>query len=163
MSTIPGRNGDDGDGDGGGVGELPPVEPARGPTTEALVFLGFTAFYLVIGTIYAATSGGEWAGVALLGFAAVFSATAGLWFLRLRPVQHDTEELELEAQPGEAGDPEAELYLPQTSIWPLGMGVGAALTLSGVAVGWPLLLPGAALLGYSVIGLAHQSRNRLPG
>ena len=159
MSTNAGRGEGDGD-DGAGIGELAPVEPSRGPTTEALVFLGFTAFYLVIGIIYAATSSGEWAGVALLGFAAVFSATAGVWFLRLRPVQHDTEELELEAQPGEAGDPGAELYLPLTSVWPLGMGVGAALTLSGIAVGWPLLLPGAALLGYSVIGFAHQSRNR---
>jgi hypothetical protein len=156
VSTTPGTSG----GDDGPARELSPVEPSGGPTTEALVFLGFTAFYLVIAIIYAATSDGEWAGVALLGFAAVFSATAGLWFLRLRPVQHDTEQLELEAQPGEAADPEAELYLPSTSVWPLGMGVGAALTLSGIAVGWPLLLPGAALLGYSVIGLAHQSRNR---
>lgn len=142
------------------VDELAEVEPPKGWTDEAKVFLGFTAFYVVIGGIYAATSGGEWAGVALLLFAGVFSATAGLWFLRLRPIQHDVEEIEVEVPPGEVGDPEGQLYLPLTSLWPLGMGLGAALTLSGIVIGWPLLLPGGALFAYSIIGLAHQSRER---
>ena len=144
-------------------GDDAPVEPESGPTTEALVFLGFTAFYLFIALIYGVTSDGEWAGVALLGFAAVFTAVAGLWFLRLRPVQHDAEVAEEAAEPGEVADPHGSLYLPATSVWPLGLGVGTALVLAGFAVGWPLWLPGAALLGYSVLGLAHQSRERDPG
>ncbi len=137
------------------------VEPQSGIPTESRVFLSFALFYIVIGTIYAIVSDGEWAGVALLFFAAVFAGMAGLWFIGgLGPVQRDVEEIESQVGDGEVGDDDAELYLPITSIWPLGMGLGAALTGAGVAVGWPLLLPGVALLAHSVIGFASQSRRR---
>jgi hypothetical protein len=141
--------------------DLDRVEPSRGLPTESKVFLGFAAFYVAIGIIYAITSDGEWAGVALLFFAGVFALVAGGWLVRgLGPVQHDVEEVEATLPPGEVGDPEGELYLPVTSVWPLGIGLGAALCLAGVAVGWPLLLPGIALLAHSVIGFASQSRHR---
>ncbi len=139
----------------------PRVEPRDGIPTESRVFLSFALFYVVIGTIYAIVSDGEWAGVALLFFAAVFAGMAGLWFIGgLGPVQRDVEEIESKVGDGEVGDDDAELYLPITSIWPLGIGLGAALTGAGVAVGWPLLLPGVALLAHSVIGFASQSRRR---
>ena len=75
-------------------------------------------------------------------------------------MQHDVEAIEAGVEAGEVGDPEGELYLPITSVWPLGIGIGGALCLAGVAVGWPLLLPGIALLAHSVIGFAAQSRRR---
>jgi hypothetical protein len=34
------------------------------------------------------------------------------------------------------------------------------LTLAGIAIGWWVLLPGAALLAHSLIGFATQSRDR---
>lgn len=134
------------------------VEPRRGLPTEAWLFGSLGAFYLLLAIIYAATAY-EWAGVALLGFGAVFSFIAAIYFAtELRDVQQDVEELE-EAPAAEPPSHEG-LYLPPTSVWPIGVGVGTALTLAGIAIGWWVLLPGAALLAHSLIGFAAQSRDR---
>jgi hypothetical protein len=139
----------------------PDVEPATGWPTESKVFLGVGAFYLLIGVVYLATSYGEWAGVALLLFSGVFAITVGVWLIRgLRPVQHHVEDEEAYARPGEVAPETGDLYLPVTSVWPLGMGIGVALVLSGFAVGWVAALPGAGLLAHSIIGFANQSRHR---
>jgi hypothetical protein len=115
-------------------------------------------FYLVLAVIYAIAAY-EWAGVALLGFGALFSFVAAAYFaFDLRDVQHDVElrEDELPDEP----PTHAGLYLPHASVWPIGVGIGAALTLAGIAIGWWVLLPGAALLVHSLIGFATQSRDR---
>jgi hypothetical protein len=140
----------------------PGVEPrGAGWPTEARVFLGVGAFYLLIGLIYLVVSDGEWAGVALLLFSGLFAGTIGVWLIKgLRPVQEHVEDEEAHAEPGEVAPSDGDLYLPVTSVWPLGMAVGAALVLSGFAVGWVAALPGAGLLAHSVIGFANQSRRR---
>lgn len=133
------------------------VEPPRGLPTEAKVFLAIGGFYLLIGVLYALTAY-EWAGVALLLFASAFAFTvAGYLGWRVRDVQ-------LDAGPGEppepTGPPRHEgLYLPHASVWPLGIGGGAALVIAGVPFGWYVWLPGAALLGFSLVGFARQSRD----
>lgn len=145
--------------DEGGVevaGGVDAVEPRRGPPTETKVFGSVGAFYLLLAIIYAATAY-EWAGVALLAFGAVFGfIAAGYFWWSLRDVQFEAERDEWPTEP-----PAHEgLYLPHTSVWPIGIGLGAALTLAGLAVGWWVLLPGAALLVHSLIGFAAQSRDR---
>ena len=140
------------------------TEPAAGWPTEAKVFLGVGAFYVLIGLIYLVVSDGEYAGVALLLCSGLFAALAGGWMIRgLRPVQDHVEEVEAAATTGEVAPADGDLYLPVTSVWPLGIGLGVAMVLSGFAVGWVLALPGAGLLVHSVIGFANQSRLRDPG
>jgi hypothetical protein len=134
------------------------VEPRRGLPTESKLFGSLGLFYLLLTVIYALTAY-EWAGVALLGFGALFSFIAAAYFAwDLRGVQDDVEQLEEAATtepPSHHG-----LYLPHTSVWPVGVGIGTALTLAGLAIGWWVLLPGAALLVHSLIGFATQSRDR---
>jgi hypothetical protein len=134
------------------------VEPRRGLPTETWLFGSLGAFYLLIAIVYAIAAY-EWAGVALLGFGALFSFIAATYFAwDLRDVQSDTEAAEAAAA---AGPPTHEgLYLPHESVWPIGIGLGTALTLAGIAIGWWVLLPGAALLVHSLIGFATQSRDR---
>lgn len=132
------------------------VEPRRGLPTESKLFGSLGLFYLLLAVVYAITAY-EWAGVALLGFGAIFSFVAAVYFwFDLRDVQTDVEELEAPSAPPD----HPGLYLPHTSVWPIGVGIGAALTLAGIAIGWWVLLPGAALLVHSLIGFATQSRDR---
>lgn len=51
-------------------------------------------------------------------------------------------------------------YLPTSSPWPFGVGLGATLVLNGLLIGTWFLVPGAMVLGVSVAGLARQSRWR---
>jgi hypothetical protein len=141
------------------------IEPAQGIPTESKLFLGLGGFSLVLSIIYYVTTaasdeGVEWAGVAALAGGAAFSIFFGL-FLRssLRGIQADVEEAERAAEAGST-DTDEVLYLPETSIWPIGIGVGATLTLAGVALGYWVMIPGVALFAHSVIGFARQSRDR---
>jgi hypothetical protein len=120
---------------------------------------------LLLGIVYYVTTtisseGTEWAGVAGLAAAAGFSLFFGT-FLRsaLRGIQADVESSERAAEAGST-DTDEVLYLPETSIWPIGIGVGATLTLAGVALGYWVMIPGVALFAHSVIGFARQSRDR---
>lgn len=51
-------------------------------------------------------------------------------------------------------------YLPEASIWPLGIGLGAALMLNGLVLGLWAILPGAFLVGAATLGYGRQSRRR---
>lgn len=141
------------------------IEPEHGLPTESKLFLGLGSFSLLLAIIYSITTtasveGTEWAGVAALLGGAAFSIFFGL-FLRssLRGIQADVEESERAAEAGST-DTDEVLYLPETSIWPIGIGVGAALSLGGVALGYWVMIPGVALFAHSVIGFARQSRDR---
>ena len=140
-----------------------PLEPRRGVPTEARVFGITGVFALVIAVIYGLTSGPEPAGTVALAAAGVFGLALAVFFTRsLRDVQHDVviaEEAMEEA--GAAGEETDEgLYLPETSIWPFFMGLGAALTFAGLAFGLWFIVPGVALLVHAVVGFASQSRDR---
>jgi hypothetical protein len=134
------------------------AEPARGLPTETKLFGSIGVCYLVIAAIYGATAQ-EAAGFVMLLLGGAFALTvAGFTWFSVRSVQHDVQvaEDEVPDAPPDHGD----LYLPHTSIWPLGIAMGAAITIVGIAVGWWVILPGAALLVHSIIGFAAQSRDR---
>src|SRR5690606_16108674 len=130
--------------DEGGVpvtGGRAAVEPLAGLPTETKMFGVLGAFYLGAGIVYWFLSY-EWAGTALLIFAGAFSFVAGGYFWsRLREVQ---QEVEVDEAEGPTVD-HPGLYLPHTSIWPIGMALGAAVSLAGIAIGWWFFIPGAAL------------------
>lgn len=127
------------------------VEPAAGLPTESKIFLVTGLFAATIGIIYGFSSGGEWAGTVGLGAAAVFGLALALFMKReIRDVQ-DT------VIAAEKADP---LFLPHSSIWPLGIGGGAALVFAGLAFGFWFIIPGLALFFHSIIGFASQSRRR---
>jgi len=145
--------------------DLGPEETPTGVPVEAKLFLFFGAFSLLLAIVYWLTTaysvhGTEYAGVAALVFASGFSFTFGIFLARsLQQVQVDVEELEANEEAGST-DPDEILYLPTASIWPIGIGVGASLTLGGIALGLWVMIPGIVLLVHSVIGFAIQSRDR---
>jgi hypothetical protein len=134
------------------------VEPARGVPTETRIYAAIGGFYLVLAIVYGITSR-EPAGTAMLLGAAIFALVTGAYFaLKLRGVQAETE---ADEWPTPTDPPQHEgLYLPHTSVWPIGIGVGAAITLAGIPIGWWFCLPGVILLIHSIIGFATQSRDR---
>lgn len=137
---------------------LAAVEPAGGVPTETKMFGALGTFYLAAGILYWFLAY-EWAGFLLLVFSGGFAyTTAGYFWLKLRNVQQEVEDADAEDAVGPPEHP--GLYLPHTSVWPLGISMGAAVTLAGVAIGWWILIPGAVLLVHSIIGFAAQSRDR---
>ena len=110
------------------------------------MFLGIAAFMAVIGTVYWFASY-EPAGTMMLGMSSALAAMCGV-YLRVQ-AEHIDHEV--------AGDAP---YLPESSAWPFGIGVGAWLTLNGMVVGFGYAIPGAVLLALSVCGLLAQSRRR---
>lgn len=141
------------------------TEPADGPATEARLFFGFGAFSLLLAVVYLvwtsrSADGTEWAGGIALLFAAGFALFFGTFLLlSLRKVQDTVMDFEANEEAG-IEDPDEVLYLPVTSIWPVGIGVGACLTIAGVALGFWVMIPGIALFVQSIVGFAHQSRSR---
>ena len=139
------------------------MEPTHGLPTESKLFGATGTFALVIGVIYALTSGPEPAGTVALFAAGVFGLALAVFFARsLREVQHEVVLAEEETDAAEAAGTETDagLYLPETSIWPFFLGIGAALTFTGFALGLWFLIPGLVLVVHSVIGFASQSRDR---
>ncbi len=136
---------------------------------EALIFTLMGFAFVAAGVVYAIFDPygdvGGVSGQVLFVAGAVFSfITAGYFWVSLRTVQTDVETGEREreaAGSAAADDPDSGgVYLPETSIWPVCIGVGTALTLVGIPLKWWFLLPGIALLGYGIMGFAHQSRTR---
>jgi hypothetical protein len=66
---------------------------------------------------------------------------------------------------GRAAEVETEgaAYLPEASVWPFGIGLGALAMLNGLIVGWAYAVPGAMLLLLAVAGFISQGRRRDPG
>ena len=141
------------------------TEPDHGPTTESGLFFLFGGFSFLLAVIYlvwtSRTPGGiEWAGGIALLFASGFALFFGVFLLlSLRKVQETVIDFEANEEAG-VEDTDELLYLPVTSLWPVGIGVGACLTVAGVALGFWVMIPGIALFVQSVVGFAHQSRDR---
>ena len=96
----------------------------------------------------------DYAGTVMLALATALSALTGsyLWWQQ-----------RLGRQPSpEAGThvPPEEPYLPDSSIWPFGIGLGAFLAFNGLVLSFAFAIPGAIVLGLSVIGFVRQSRLR---
>jgi len=111
------------------------------------MFGGIAVFMAVIGVVYWFASY-EPAGTTMLLLAAALAGVCGL-YLR---VEHGRTE--------PAGGHDEEQYLPHSSLWPFGIGVGALLAANGAIVGFAFAIPGIVLLMLAVAGLVSQSRRR---
>lgn len=121
---------------------------AAGMRVEARMFAGIGAFLALATAVYAIAAY-EWAGTVLLLLAAGMALLlAG--YLTLQARRH--------AEPAAVGA--GQPYLPHASVWPFGTGVGAVLMANGLALGLWAVIPGAALVGWSLWGYAAQSRRR---
>ena len=124
--------------------------------TEARVFLGVTAFFVVIGVIYWFVSYEE-AGAVMLAASAVMGLVAGgsIWFLsRHAPVRSEDRD---DATIADGAGP-VDVF-PLHSIWPFAIGLSAALFASGFAFGTWLVMIGGGALGVSLIGFVREVRN----
>ena len=119
------------------------------------VFLGVGIFIAVLAIIYWFVSY-EDAGTTMLVLASCLALFCGVWFY-LQDRQHPR------APAGDAAESrhDAPAYLPDASVWPIAVGVGAALGLNGLILGWAYSVPGAALLALAVVGFVVQSRRRV--
>jgi hypothetical protein len=120
--------------------------------TQYRVFFGVATFMALIAVVYWFASY-EPAGTVMLGLAASLAAFCGV-YLRLQD-----ESATDAAHTGTAGGGESE-YLPHSSVWPFGIGLGAWLTASGIIVGLAFAVPGMAVLAAAITGLVSQSRRR---
>lgn len=129
------------------------VARVKGWPHETHVFGGTGLAFFVIGTLYTST-GGEAAGIVLLYGSTILSLTYAVYLLRhARPVRAS-----IEAQ--EEGEIPNQLYLPEQSLWPVGIGAGGVLVLAGFAVGSWVLVAGVLLLLRSVVGFVVEGRRR---
>ena len=112
------------------------------------MFLGISAFMTVIGVVYWFASY-EPAGTTMLGLAAALAALCGVY-----------ARVQSEPSPAGAVTPDHGHYLPDSSLWPFGIGLGAALAANGLIVGVGFAIPGIVVLGVSVAGFVSQSRRR---
>jgi hypothetical protein len=111
------------------------------------MFLGIAGFMGLIGTVYWFASY-EPAGTTMLGLSAALAGLCGVY-------------LRVQSEPGAVGEAhDHEHYLPDASVWPFGIGLGALLAANGFILGVGFAIPGLVVLGISVAGLVSQSRRR---
>jgi predicted MFS family arabinose efflux permease len=114
--------------------------------TQARIFLGIAAFMAVIGVVYWFASY-EPAGTTMLALSSALTAVCGVYL----QIQSEHEATEPHAE---------EHYLPQSSVWPFGIGVGVLLAANGLVVGFGYAIPGLVVLTIALVGLISQSRRR---
>jgi hypothetical protein len=129
--------------------------------SEVGIFLGVTAFFIVIGVVYWLTSY-ETAGSVMLAASALMGLVAGgsIWLLSRRspPRPEDREDATMAEGAGPVG------VFATESIWPFAVGLSAAVFASGFAFGIWLVMVGGAAFVLSVLGYVLESRNEtLPG
>ena len=128
-----------------GVGRGVPDRTVPGRT-----FLGIGAGILVLAVVYIVTAGEE-AGASMLVLSSVLALWCGayLWLHHRSP-----------ADEPEATDATEEPFLPASSPWPFGIGVGAFLLSNGLLIGGWFFVPGAAVLALGIGGFVRESRLR---
>lgn len=146
---------------GGTADEVEAATRRDDSSTSWRVFLGVGTFIAVMAIVYWFSSY-EDAGTTMLALASGLALFFGSYLWRQdrrgRPGPVTAESADNESAADESVD--EGHYLPQASVWPLAMGVGAALTLNGLIIGWPYATPGAAFLALSVGGFVAQGRRR---
>ena len=113
---------------------------------QSRIFLGIGAFMAVIGVVYWFASY-EPAGTIMLGLSSSLAAVCGV-YLQVQS-EHDDVEQSDDAH-----------YLPNSSVWPFGIAVGAALAVNGLIVGLGYAIPGLVVIAASLAGFISQSRRR---
>ena len=124
--------------------------------SEASIFIGATAFFVVIGLVYWFTSY-EHAGSIMLAASALMGLVAGgsIWLLSrhadVRP--EDRDDATIADGAGPVG------VFATSSIWPFAVGLSAAVFASGFAFGVWLVMVGGAGLVLSILGYVLEARN----
>ncbi len=126
---------------------------------ESLFYLGVTAFFVVIGTIYWFTSYEEAGSVMLAASSLLGLLAGGYLFVQSRKYPPRTAD-RADATLAEGAGPVDEF--PAPSIWPFVLGLGAAVLATGFIFGVWVVLAGAAVFGFGVVGLIRQSRSTAP-
>jgi hypothetical protein len=126
---------------------------------ESFFYLGVTAFFVVLGTIYWFTSY-EDAGTTMLAASALLGLFAGGYLLlqarRFPPRPEDRPE----ATRAEGAGPVDKF--PASTVWPFVFGFGATVLATGFIFGIWVVLGGAIVLTFGVIGMIRQSRDTTP-
>jgi Cytochrome c oxidase subunit IV len=128
---------------------------------EVRVFLGITAFFVVIGIGYWFASYDE-AGAIMLAACALMGSVAGgaIWLLARRAPElvGDRPDATIADGRGPVG------VFPTRSVWPFAVGASGALFASGFAFGPWLAFPAAGALALAIVGYVLETRNTtLPG
>src|SRR5437879_1120295 len=116
--------------------------------TSARMFLGFAAFGLVAGGLYASLTK-EYAGLFLLSVFAV----SNVFLAYLCVAAGDPEETKRRARE-EGREEHHDVHLPPPSIWPFVIAVGAAITGWGFLLKPPIVIAGALIVLMGVAGWA---------
>jgi len=118
------------------------------------VFVGVGVFIAILAIVYWFVSY-EDAGTTMLVLASCLALFCGIWFFlqdRRRAGEPTVDEERRDA---------ASPYLPDASVWPIAVGVGTALALNGLIIGWAYAVPGVTMLALAVVGFVVQSRRRV--
>jgi hypothetical protein len=126
---------------------------------ESLFYLGVTAFFVVIGTIYWFTSY-EDAGTTMLAASSLLGLLAGGYLLfqarKYPPRPEDRPDATLADGAGPVD------RFPASTVWPFVFGFGATVLATGFVFGVWVVLGGAVVLVFGVIGMIRQSRDTSP-
>jgi hypothetical protein len=129
--------------------------------TEGRVFLGVTAFFVVIGLVYWFTSY-EDAGAVMLAASAGMGVIAGgaiLLLSRRAPLRAEDD-----PDATVAGGAGVVDVFPTQSIWPFAVGLSGTVAASGFAFGAWLVIIGTGALAVSLIcWILEARRERVPG
>lgn len=114
------------------------------------IFAFIGALLAVLAVVYVPSN--EAAGIVMLSVAAILGGFCAVFLWRnLRQFEAGTT--------GQAPDGH-DLYLPDASPWPFGIGLGVTLVLNGLLIGAWFLVPGIMVLVVALAGFARQSRHR---
>ncbi len=120
---------------------------------EGGLFIGCAIFFGVVDVIYWFLSQ-EVTGTTALALAVALAFLTGFYLLftgrRLPPQPQDNVDGEVEEGTGELG------FFSPHSWWPLYVGLAAAISAFGVAIGWWLFLIGLLALFLTVIGFVFE-------
>jgi hypothetical protein len=126
---------------------------------ESLFYLGITAFFILIGTIYWFTSY-EDAGTTMLAASSLLGLLAGGYLLfqarKFPPRPEDRPDATLAEGAGPVD------RFPASTVWPFVFGFGATVLATGFVFGVWVVLGGAIVLVFGVIGMIRQSRDTSP-
>jgi hypothetical protein len=126
---------------------------------ESLFYLGITAFFIIIGTIYWFTSY-EDAGTTMLAASSLLGLLAGGYLLfqarKFPPRPEDRPDATLAEGAGPVD------RFPVSTVWPFVFGFGATVLATGFVFGVWVVLGGAIVLAFGVIGMIRQSRDTSP-
>jgi len=123
--------------------------------TEARIFFGVTAFFVVIAITYWFASYEDAGTVMLMGCAGL-GLVAGSFLAfharRMQPRPEDRTDAVVSDGVGAVG------RFPNATIWPLGLALGATLIGVGLVFGLAVVLIGVAIFAISIVGMLSDSR-----